>query len=111
MIGIDLIEITDFNAEKFFNLLTENEQTYVNRSQNEQRRKDVVAGIVAGKEAVFKALGLQNLGLEIMKSIEIGHLESGKPFVLLDGEKQNIEISISHTKTTAVAVAIMLQNF
>ena len=109
MIGIDLVELEDFNADKFFLLLSKNEQDYVNRSQNPQRRKEVIAGLTAGKEAVFKAMNFQHLGIEVLKSIEIGHNDYGKPFVLINGERQNVEISISHTKTTAVAVAIMLQ--
>lgn len=71
------------------------------------------AGKFAGKEAVSKAFGTGVRGFEL-KDIEILKDELGKPVVHLGGslvEKYRdykIEISISHCKEYATAVAILI---
>ena len=105
-IGIDIVEIEDIDADKLYKVFTESEKNYVDKSTNKERRREVVAGIYAGKEAVFKAMGLNNLGLQVLKSIEINHRENGQPFVCYQGIEQDMLLSISHTKHTAVAVAV-----
>ncbi len=106
MIGIDIVEISEIDVDKLMKILTDNEKAYVNKSQNINRRREVVAGIYAGKEAVFKCMNFANLGLQVLNNIEINHNENGRPYVCYCGEKIDIQLSISHTKHTAVAVAL-----
>lgn len=75
------------------------------------------AGVWAAKEAVAKALG-SGFGEGVFaKSIEITKTSHGQPQVTLVGcalEKlkqlgfNDIRLSISHTKSTAIAVAILI---
>ena len=68
-----------------------------------------IAGKYAVKEAVYKALGA---GISYNR-IEILNYENGKPYVKIydsnniECEKYNIEISITHDKTNAIAIAII----
>ncbi|MFA5276175.1 MAG: holo-ACP synthase [Candidatus Omnitrophota bacterium] len=66
-----------------------------------------LAGRFAAKEAVFKAVGNKDLN---WKDVQILNDKDGKPIcVLLNGKgtKLNVQISISHVKTYAVASAIV----
>lgn len=66
-----------------------------------------LAGTFAAKEAVSKALDASQ---QALSEIEITHLPSGMPQVSVKGQKRSdVLISISHTKTTATAVAIVNQ--
>lgn len=107
MIGIDIVEIDDFKNKDFSKIFTQKECDYINLATSLARKTEVMAGIYAGKEAVFKALKLENIGLEILKSIEILHTPSGAPKCVF--KDYDINLSISHTQHTAVAVAIILK--
>jgi holo-[acyl-carrier protein] synthase len=63
------------------------------------------AGRFAGKEAVYKALGIRALG---WKDITIVNDDSGKPVCRVNGAPSgvNIHLSISHSKFYAVASAV-----
>ena len=66
-----------------------------------------LAGRFAAKEAVFKACGDKNLS---WKDVEISNDRDGKPVCVLlngKGKKLDVQISISHVKTYAVASAIV----
>jgi len=68
-----------------------------------------LAGRIAAKEAVFKALGDKGLN---WKDVQILNYKEGKPYcVILNGRsrKIDVQISISHVKTYAVASAIITQ--
>ncbi len=104
MIGIDIVEIEDFAARDFSRIFTPRELDYINRATNAARKTEVMAGIYAAKEAVFKALGLSSLGLEILREIEILHGDNGSPTCVFRGAY--VQLSISHTRHTAVAVAV-----
>ena len=68
-----------------------------------------IAGKYAVKEAVYKALGA---GISYNR-IEILNYENGKPYVKIydsnniECEKYNIEISITHDRINAIAIAII----
>lgn len=73
-------------------------------------------GIFAAKEAVSKALGT-GIGFVRWQDIEIRHLPTGQPTVVLHGngkaiaEKLGLEtwsVSISHDRDKAVAVAVAI---
>lgn len=112
-IGIDLVEIERikraFQKKAFFvRAYTANEQEQI---QNNYER---AAGYFAAKEAVVKMLGTGFRQLSL-QDIEICYTLAGAPIVRMN-EKitkickehliDTIHLSISHTKHTAVAVAI-----
>jgi holo-[acyl-carrier protein] synthase len=66
-----------------------------------------LAGRFAAKEAVFKALGDNDLG---WKDVVIFNDNKGRPFCKIlkkSGRKVNVQISISHVKNYATALAIV----
>ena len=65
-----------------------------------------MAGIIAAKEAFFKALGIMPKFLEI----EIAYDPSGKPKIKASPQLKkykSCDVSISHEKNYAVAVVVM----
>lgn len=116
MIGIDIVEISRIAAldlPLFINrVFTVDEAEYIN---SKKFPNQTIAGMFALKEAVVKALGC-GIGDASFKEIEILHTQSGQPVVTLNGEclrilnqlkYTTVHASISHTDTTAVAVAIL----
>ena len=108
-VGIDVLEIKRVKSIlKLEKIFTEKEIQYFNKFKNKEEH---IAGTFCAKEAVFKCL---NLKLLVHKEIEILHDENNKPYVKFYGKTKEyflknfkeIEISISHTKKTATAVAI-----
>ena len=71
-----------------------------------RKRKDSVqflAGRFAAKEAIYKAAGIPDLTWQRVNVLPEGE----KPIVRIDGHlHQNIQISISHEKEYAIALAI-----
>lgn len=110
-LGIDIIETERIkkalhNPHFIERILTPKERTYC-------KNPEQVAGRFCAKEAIMKAVGRRLSWQEI----EIVNEDNGKPQVILsektrelvkDGE---IFISISHSRTYAVAVAILIVNF
>jgi len=95
-IGVDIIEVARIERairdEKFvLKVYSEGEREWL-RGKAAQS----YAGIYAAKEALVKAGG------GVLSDYEIGHEESGKPFV----RGQDFMVSISHCKEYAVAMAI-----
>lgn len=108
-VGIDILEVSRVeNLVKLNKIFLQSEIDYINKFANKNER---ICGLFCAKEAVFKSLNLSNLN---HKDIEICHQENGKPYVkfynqTLEYFNQNfdkIDISISHTKTMATAIAI-----
>lgn len=111
-IGTDIIEIDRFKnlGERFMTrCFTENEQEHL-----KGRHIQNIAGFFAAKEAVAKALGTGFVGFR-PSHIEIIHNKAGKPDVVLHGGAAqiaeaagvtSIEVSISHCKTYATAMAV-----
>lgn len=104
--GTDIIEIDRIKkavatTKGFFEkVFSEEERLYF--SDNGERI-ETLAGFFAAKEAYSKFLGngLKNISLN---DISISHNESGMPVLFYKGVKQNVSVSISHNKTTAVAM-------
>lgn len=64
-----------------------------------------LAGTFAAKEAVWKALGKNNV---CQSELEIRRTKTGKPEVWIKNRRQKtIFVSISHTKQISIAMAIM----
>ncbi|MBC7329266.1 holo-ACP synthase [bacterium] len=107
-IGIDIIEIDRIrnslrNPRFSERILTEKERYYC-------KREEQIAGRFSAKEAIMKALGKR----VPWKDIEILNEEDGHPVVNLYGKAKEIAggrqivISISHSRTHAVAVALLI---
>ncbi len=68
-----------------------------------------LAGVVAAKEAFFKALGVIPKFLEV----QIGYEPSGRPLIIAAPQWQkhiiNSDVSISHDKNYATAVVLLEQ--
>lgn len=112
MLGCDIIEIEriEQSIEKFGenflkNILSDNEIALYERRG---KKAEFVAGRFAAKEAVSKALGT-GIGRGYgFTDIEILPDELGKPFVYLKNEKkENMEVSISHSRMNAIAVCVI----
>jgi holo-[acyl-carrier protein] synthase len=113
--GIDLVDIARFRElnpairERFYaRVFTQKEKAYIGRSFER------AAGIFAAKEALVKALGC-GIGLVSWQEVAIGYEAQGKPMPELSGNAKAAEqaldisewsVSISHTKSSAVAVAV-----
>lgn len=118
--GTDIIEIDrvksciDNIGEKFVNAIyTEKEIEYC-ESRKTQKYQHYAARFAA-KEAIFKALSTKIGSKYQWKDFEVLNDENGKPKVYLATEISNLEdidISISHCKTYAVAnvIAIYKEN-
>lgn len=102
-VGIDLIEIDRFKKS------IENNPAFLDRilTDTEKKGADVVswAGKYAAKEALIKC-GYMNSGDWLM--IQILNDTTGRPFACdrFGTEVTSIQLSISHTKDFAVAVAL-----
>ena len=60
----------------------------------------------AAKEAVYKALGKNNI---LLKNISVLRSDSGKPTVLISGKPESrLKLSLSHARDHAVAFALRL---
>ena len=109
-IGTDIIEISrikkaiENNGNLFLDrIFSKQEQEYCEKKKNMKFQH--YAGKFAAKEAVFKAVsGI--IEINNWTDIEILNNENGKPNVLISKKNLNLDISISHCKEYATAVAI-----
>jgi holo-[acyl-carrier protein] synthase len=116
-IGVDILEvermrqaIERWGADFLSRVFTKKEIEYCN---SKKERSQHFAARFAAKEAVSKALATGWSGGFRWKDVEIGNEPSGKPTVtvhenvknLLAGSK--IFLSLSHTKSTVVAFAVI----
>lgn len=117
-IGIDIAEIKriakSIESEAFQNRVFSPDELKI---CGEFKRKDeCLAGKFAAKEAFMKAIGM-GLRQEIwFTQIEVLNLETGQPWLRLNGEAQRrmqemgvtgMHVSISHTADNAVALVIL----
>ena len=106
-LGIDLVEIDRIrkameNPRFVYRILTDAERQICTSPTR-------VAGRWAAKEAIYKATGLANLN---WRDIEITNDPFGAPSVRIlsnqwDGKRLRLNVSISHEKNHAIAVAVL----
>ena len=119
-VGLDLVEI-----ERVAALLERHGTALANRIMHEGEDSSRLeksdgathlAGLFAAKEAVMKALGTGMAGAAF-REIHIRYRTGGQPYPVLQGSALETanglgvtawHLSITHSKTTAVAVAIAL---
>ena len=105
-VGIDIQDIEPvkrfIGTNKMTRIFTASELEYIAKKAHSPL---TVAGMFCAKEAFFKALGT---GIDIKKllEVEIRHTPLGAPYYSND---PSAILSISHTKTTAVAVCIIIR--
>ena len=102
-VGCDIVAINRFTDDKLESLakrILTREEFETFQSLNEARKSEWLAGRFAAKEAVFKAL---KRAVPITR-IAVLSTSDGVPYVLIDGF--DIQLSISHDETSAIAVAI-----
>ena len=120
--GVDIVEVSRIkNAavkwkDNFLKrIFTEKELEY---SHGRTSSYQHLAARFAAKEAVLKALGNGWTNKVEWKNIEVWNEKSGKPNVRLSGEAEKVSkrlgvadiiVSISHTRTYAVANAILVK--
>ena len=121
-IGVDIVEIsriknalTRWKDAFLRRIFTENE---INYSRGKKSSYQHFAARFAAKEAVLKAIGDSSIQRVEWHNIEVLNDEFGKPTIRLSGEAKRIKedrniseiiISMSHTRTYAVANAILLR--
>ena len=114
--GVDIIEISrirdvlnSYQSRFLKRIFTDMEIAY------SRGRAPNLAGRVAAKEAIMKALGTGIRGVG-WKDIEISRKESGAPYVLLHGRAarradilglKDVSLSISHSRDYAVAFVVL----
>ena len=119
-IGVDIIEISRIKdaisrwRDRFLGRIYTPSELEICRDKAES-----LAARFAGKEAVMKALDGENIGLSWL-DIEILSEEGGQPVVKLRGQARErcrelgidrLEISLSHSRDTAIALVIGLIDF
>ena len=112
MIGIDIQDVARFEtyvkSDKMMRIFSRRELDYISRKGY---ALETIAGMFCAKEAFFKAVG-SGINISQLLEVEVGHLQSGAPYYILSPEiirqsnlsTARIDLSISHTKTVAVAV-------
>lgn len=107
-VGIDIVDVSRFSSlgedeKKSFlkKVFFESEIAYCTSYKNEDVH---LAGMFALKEAVSKALGVERFPFA---EIEVRHDIHGAPLVWHKGSKLNLKVSISHTDTIAIAIAVV----
>jgi holo-[acyl-carrier protein] synthase len=116
-LGVDVVEIArvqgvvdEWGDHFLHKIFTEGEIAYARSKKNSVQH---LAARFAVKEAVAKALATGWQGGFRWKDIEVGNDANGKPTVTLSGGIRtrlagaNIHISISHSDTVVVGVAIL----
>ncbi|MBQ9757146.1 MAG: NAD(P)H-hydrate dehydratase [Clostridia bacterium] len=104
--GVDIIEISRIeravgkNKNFLGRVFSESEIEYFRKKGS---RMDTLAGFYAAKEAFLKYKGCGIKSLELSK-VSVEHDERNVPFVVYCGVRQRVSLSISHHKTSAVAV-------
>ncbi|MBQ2723997.1 MAG: holo-ACP synthase [Clostridia bacterium] len=114
MIGIDILEVErvkDLSLEAG-RVFTQREIDYIHLKGD---ALETIAGIFCAKEAVLKALGTGIGNQTGLCHVEVDHTPLGQPTVVLYGKAKDlllekgkeIFLSITHSKNTAVAVAVI----
>ena len=117
--GIDTIELSRLDEIRP-EIRTRFIQRVFTEKEVEQARDqtDVLSGLFAAKEAVSKALGT-GIGYVNWRDIEIIHLKSGQPTIVLHGNAETVanklglttwSVSISHDRNKAIAIAVALSD-
>ncbi len=90
---------------EFFDYLSEWELEYLNRLKVSKRKADFISGRLAGKEAVVNYY--RDHGREKVPEpgeITIRRTDTGEPEILLNGDRSDLMISITHSGNIALSL-------
>ena len=114
-IGIDIIDIERMaiGKERLARIFTEREMDFF---QSKNWEIESIAGLFCAKEAFFKAIGTGVI-ISQLHDVEVRHNQQGAPFLKLSPRiisehhlsTAKIHLSISHAKTVAIAVCVIMQ--
>lgn len=104
-VGTDIVEISRFSDMENLELFKKHTFTSRERAYFDNRKNqcESIAGAFAAKEAFSKYMGSGFRGFGL-KDVEVLHDELGKPYICFLGRKIDADVSISHSRTAAVAV-------
>ncbi|ACZ01047.1 holo-ACP synthase [Streptobacillus moniliformis] len=108
-IGIDIVDVKRIEkaiikSEHFLkNVFSQKEIEYCEKKIN---KYESYAARFAAKEAYIKAIGTGITDISL-NNIEIINSELGKPFLYVNGELIDGDISLSHTESLAIANIIL----
>jgi holo-[acyl-carrier protein] synthase len=111
-IGIDIVELDRISKvisrqPKFVDrILTPSEKERF-LSLEGTRQIEFVAGRFAAKEAFVKAIGTGISSSYSWKDIEVRKEDNGRPILVVTGVEDKLHLSISHSKTYAVAQVLI----
>ena len=116
-LGIDIVDISRFekHAKSLESNFCKRIFTICELEYLKSKKAASMAGMFAAKEAVAKTLGTGFRGF-FPNDIEIKHTATGAPYVVLHGKAKELAndakilVSISHTKTLAVAAALKISH-
>ena len=112
-VGVDVIEIRRFrkkplnneNLSFYHSIFTKKELLYCMKYSDPYPH---IAGIFAAKESLIKCVARPPK----MTEIEINHTREGKPQITIYSRKErNMQAQISITHTRSIAIAIAITNF
>jgi phosphopantetheine--protein transferase-like protein len=112
-VGVDVVEIRRFrkkplnneNLSFYHSIFTKKELLYCMKYSDPYPH---IAGIFAAKESLIKCLARPPK----MTEIEINHTREGKPQIAIYSRKErNMQAQISITHTRSIAIAIAITNF
>lgn len=113
-VGIDVLETERFigyGRSRLERIFTSKEMEYFDRFSGKETH---ICGNFCAKEAFLKALKIGIGGGLSLRDIEVLHMDSGAPYINRENGKvkkllkdREVEISISHTKKTSVAICII----
>lgn len=109
-LGLDIVEIKRIarlakRNKRFLTRVFSPEE--IRYCQDKKKKWQHFAVRFAAKEAVWKALGRPGLNL---RDISIRRAVSGRPSIVLEGRPApHVQISLTHTETTAAAVALLVK--
>ncbi|CAM3068904.1 holo-ACP synthase [Streptobacillus ratti] len=108
-IGVDIVEVKRIEkaiikSEHFLKtVFSEKEIEYCEKKIN---KYESYSARFAVKEAYLKAIGTGITDISL-NNIEIINSESGKPFLYVNGELIDGDVSLSHTETLAIANVVL----
>lgn len=103
-IGTDIVSMDRIKEANIADRLLNNDEKAILETLNGEAINEFISGRWAAKEAIIKA---SNKEYSISR-ISVLNEETGKPYVLIDGEKrEDIMVSISHEKDYTIAFSII----
>jgi len=103
VIGIDLVNVAEFERQARTAGPKLLERLFCPGELTGDDRPEHLAGILAAKEAVIKACGLE---AGAWREIGLRWTPAGRPWAQIRGRAEVIEVSIAHHGDYAVAVAL-----